>query len=241
MRVLELLAKHDTLTVSQTATHLGSNRASAHRFLATLRDLGYVEKNEENCYRLTFRILELATTVVDRFDIRREARSYMQVLAKEFNETVNLGFWDGMEILHLDKIDSSEILRMDAPYWSKTPAYCTALGKAILANLPADELESYLDSVQFTPHGPNTILSTKDLRDELEKIAADGYAVDDEELTRDLRCVAAPIFDHTARVQYAMSISAPTIRMTMEKVELVQEHVKSVCQQLSKRLGGRFE
>ena len=239
IKVLELLAEHRALTVSQTAVHLDINRASAHRFLATLRDLGYVKKNKDNFYRLTFRIVEMGSKVIDRFDIRQEARRFMQMLSREFKETVNLGFWDGKEILHLDKIDSTEILRMDAPYWSKTPAYCTALGKAILAYLSADELNNYLSSVRLTPHAPNTIVSKKKLREELKDIFAQGYAVDDEELVSGLRCVAAPVFNHAGQARYAMSISAPSVRMTPERVEHVQKSVKKVCQQLSKRLGHR--
>jgi len=239
IKVLELLAEHKGLTVSQTAAHIDINRASAHRYLATLRDLGYVEQNDDNSYQLTIRIMEMATKVLDRFDIRHEARRFMQMLSKEFKETVNLGYWDGKDILHLDKIDSTEILRMDAPYWSMTPAYCTALGKAILAYLPEHELNEYLSTVRFTPYSPKTIVSKKKLREELKTITERGYAIDDEELAIGLRCLAAPVFDHSGNARYAMSVSAPTIRMTMERVELVQVSVREVCRQLSQKLGYR--
>jgi len=136
VKVLELLADQKALTVSQVAVSLGLNRAASHRFLATLKDLGYVEKNDDNRYQLTFRVLELGMKVVNRSEVRQEARDFMQELARISNETVNLGYFDGRQILHLDKIDSCEILRIDAPLGSRTPAYCTALGKAILAHLP---------------------------------------------------------------------------------------------------------
>lgn len=239
IRVLELLAEHRTLTVSQTAAHLDTNRASAHRFLATLRDLGYVERNENNSYQLTFRIMEMGMKVADRFEILHEARKFMGILSKKSKETVNLGFWDGSKILHLDKIDSSEILRIDAPCWSRIPAYCTALGKAILAYLPAEEINDYLSGIRLVPRGPNTIVSRKKLRTELKKIHDLGYAVDDEELADGLFCVAAPVFDHTGQARYAMSISAPAFRMTKDTVKSVQISVRDVCRQLSERLGHR--
>lgn len=237
IKILELLASQNALSVSQTAVHLGINRAAAHRFLLTLRDLGYVEKNEDNRYQLTFRLLEMGTKIANRFEIRREARRFMQELSKAFKETVNLGFYDGKEILHLEKIDSSEILRIDAPLWSKTPAYCTALGKAILAHLSEDELNEYLSCTRLVPHGPNTIVSKKKFREELKKTLALGYAVDDEELAPGLRCVAAPVFDHNGQVRYALSISSPSVRLTLDTVKHVQLKVKDVCRQLSERLG----
>ena len=239
VKVLELLAEQKALTVSAVAVRLDINRAGAHRFLATLRDLGYVEKNKDNRYQLTFRMLEMGMKVADRFEIRQEARKFMEELAKTFNETVNLGFWDGKEIMHLDKIDSSEVLRIDASLWSKTPAYCTALGKSILAHLTKEELNDYLAHTRLVPHGPNTIVLKRKLREELEKTHERGYSVDNEELASGLICVAAPVFDHTGRVRFALSISCPTIRLTINDVETVHPKIRDICRQLSSRMGYR--
>jgi DNA-binding IclR family transcriptional regulator len=236
MRVLELLSDQNGLTVSAVAAQLGFNRAASHRFLATLRDLGYVEKNENNRYHLTFKIMEMGMKVANRFEIRTEARSYMQELSRAFNETVNLGCWRGQKVLHLDKIDSPEILRMDSPLGSLAPAYCTALGKSILAYLPQDELEAYLKNVKLVPHGPKTITLKKKFRQELIKVLQQGYAVDDEELSAGLRCVAAPIFDHTGYARYALSVSAPSSRMTEKTISRVQQKIRDVCQRLSAKL-----
>ena len=239
VKVLELLADQKALTVTEVAGGLKTHRAAAHRFLATLRDLGYVEKNDDNKYELTFRIFELGQQVARRFEIRQIAHRFMLDLSKVFNETVNLGHWNGTEILHLDKIDSSEILRIDAPLGSKTPAYCTGLGKAILANLTHEALNDYMRGIRLVPHGPNTIVSKKELREELKKTRERGYAVDNEELAQGLRCVAAPVFDHTAQAKYAMSISCPSTRLSMGDVDKVQPKIKDMCRQLSIRMGYR--
>lgn len=236
IRVLELLSNQNEATVSSVAAQLGFNRAASHRFLATLRDLGYVEKNENNRYHLTFKIMEMGMKVANRFEIRTEARCYMQELSRAFNETVNLGYWKGQKILHLDKIDSPEILRIDTPLGSWAPAYCTALGKAILAYLPQDELEVYLKSAKLMPRGPNTITSKKNFRQELIKVLQQGYAVDDEELSAGLRCVAAPVFDHSGHVRYALSVSAPISRMSQATIEKVQQKLRDVCRRLSANL-----
>lgn len=237
INILELLAEQKALTVTEVASRLNINRAGSHRFLATLRDLGYVEKNADKRYQLTYRILEMGMKVADRSEIRQKAYRYMQELSVAFKETVNLGFWDGKDILHLDKIDSLEILRIDAPLGSKTPAYCTALGKAILAHLSTQELNAYLSHARLVPHGPNTIVSKKRFREDLKKTRQQGYALDDEELAEGLRCIAAPIFDYTGQSRYALSISSPTMRLPLEKVDEVQLKIKAVCRRLSVSLG----
>lgn len=236
-RVLELLAEKGELSVTKVAEHLALNRTGSHRFLATLRELGYVEKNRENRYQLTFKILELGMKMANRFEIRREARPYMQELSLAFKETVNLGYRDGLEILHLDKIDSLQILRMDSPVGSRAPAYCTALGKSSLAFLPPQELDALLNGIKLKSHGPNTITSKKRLREELEKIRNQGYAIDNEELAYGLRCVAAPIFDHTDVPRYSISVAGPAVRFTEKRTQQIQKKLKNVCSQLSRRLG----
>ena len=237
LKVLELLAEKDELSVSAVAESIGLNRAGSHRFLATLKELGYVEKNEGNRYRLTFKLLGLGMKVANRFEIRRVALPFMQELSLAFRETVNLGFWDGKGILHLDKVESREILRMDTPIGSHAPAYCTALGKTILAHLPMYDLSIYLSRIKLKPHGPNTITSKKQLREEIEKIRQRGYAVDDEELAPGLRCAAAPVFDHTGRANYAISVSGPSMRMTSQRIEIIQPRLRTVCAKLSEQLG----
>lgn len=238
IKVLELLAEHQSLTVSELARYLNSNRAAAHRFLATLRELGYVEKGDDDRYHLTFRVLEMGMKVAGRFEIHRIARPYMQELSIAFNETVNLGYFDGMDVLHMDKIDSREILRMDSPLGSRAPAYCTALGKAILAFLPSEELDEYLARVKLKACGPKTLKTRKQLVKALGDIRASQLSMDDEELTFGLRCVASPVFDHNGRCMYAISVSGPSVRMTEDRMTEMGPKVREICEKLSRRLGG---
>lgn len=237
INVVELLADHESLSVSEVAAHMGINRSAAHRFLATLRELGWAEKDDDGKYRLTFRVLEQAMKMADRFEIRRVARPFMQRLAGLTNETVNLGYWDGQGIVHLDKIDSQNILRMDSRIGSHAPAYCTALGKSILAFLPEDALTDYLANTEYEPIGPNTITSPTALKTELEKIRNKGVAVDDEEMAPGLRCVAAPVFDYTDHPRYALSVSGPAMRMKRSLISTIEVELKAACAELSALLG----
>lgn len=239
LRALELLASHGELGVTRVAEHLGTNRAGSHRLLATLRDLGYVEKCGEGQYRLTFKLVELGMKKLDSFEMRHTAHPYMQELARAFGETVNLGHWTGRSIVHLDKIDSKEILRIDSGLGSRAPAYCTGLGKSILAHLPDDELDAYLSEATFEPLTPNTVNTAEALRAELRRIRRRGYAMDNEELSLGLRCIAAPIFDYADRVRYAISISALTHRLPDDRIEIVKEQLTAVCSRLSREIGGR--
>jgi DNA-binding IclR family transcriptional regulator len=237
LRILEHLAANGEMSAARVATYLNTSRAASHRFLSTLRDLGYVEKTKEGRYRLTFKVLELGMQKLEGFEIRHIAHPYMQEAATAFGETVNLGHWDGNAIVHVDKINSTEILRLDVGLGAVTPAYCTGLGKAVLAFLPEAEFEGYLDAVTLVAMTPRTITDPQKLRTEIERIRDNGYAVDDEELSLGLRCVGVPIFDYTGRPAYALSVSAPALRMSDEKIETIQIKLRSLCRQLSRQIG----
>jgi DNA-binding IclR family transcriptional regulator len=241
LNLLELLADHDELTVTEAARLSGLNRAGCHRYLATLKELGWVDQNDAGRYHLTFRVLELGMKLAGRHEIRRLARPLMLELSAQFRETVNLGHWNGKEIIHLDKVDSREILRMDSAIGAAAPAYCTGLGKAVLAFLPADELEEYLSTVTFQSLAPNTIVDPERLKEELERTRAHGFAVDDEELALGLKCVAAPIFDYQGRPVYSLSVAGPAMRLPEDKIEPVQAAVKETCRRLTVQLGGRTD
>jgi DNA-binding IclR family transcriptional regulator len=234
---LEVLAENGEMPASRMAAHLDTSRAASHRFLTTLRDLGYVEKTEEGRFRLSFKVLELGMKKLEGFEIRHTVYPFMQEIAQAFGETVNLGHWDGNAVVHLDKINSTEILRLDVGMGTAAPAYCTGLGKAILAFLSESELRTYLASITLTPMSPKTIVSADRLKTEIARIRRCGYAVDNEELSLGLRCVAAPIFDYTGSPNYALSISGPTQRMTEEKIDAIQGKLVAICRQLSRQIG----
>lgn len=235
--VLELLAEKGNLSVSEVARHLGQNRTGSHRFLATLKELGYVEQNPDNKYHLTFKMLELGMKLSNRLGIRNIALPYMEKLSAAFGETINLGVRDGYNVFHLEKIDSKEILRVDSPIGSSAPVYCSALGKALIAFMNENELDAFLSGIEFKPHGPNCISSIGVLKEELMKIRHQGFSLDDEELVTGLRCVGAPVFDNTGAVRYAISVSGPVTRLTKARADEVQIKLKRICRELSMQLG----
>jgi IclR family transcriptional regulator, KDG regulon repressor len=235
--VMELLANEGDLTVSQTANKLGINRASAHRFLNTLRDGGYVLQADSGSYRLSFKVFELGQKVIGGLAIVELGRPFLKKLADTFNETVNLGQWESGEILLIDQIRSTEVLLMGQPIGGREPAHCTAMGKAILAMLPPEKLEKYLETAILQKITGKTITSKKALRQELDQIRQRGFAIDDEETSWGLRCVAAPVFDHMGFPSYALGVSGPTTRVTSEAIDRIQKVVLREADGLSRAIG----
>ena len=129
---------------------------------------------------------------------------------------------------------------MDAGIGGGEPAYCTSLGKAILAFLPDMQLQEYLQAVEITPFTPNTVVSKDKLMQELMQIKENGYSIDDEELSVGLRCVGAPLFNHSGQALYAISLSGPSIRMGSKRIEEMQRTLKEICQNLSGKMGDYY-
>jgi DNA-binding IclR family transcriptional regulator len=237
IKILELLADNGELSVAEAASILGMNRSTCHRFLVTLRELGYVVQNHLSHYKLSFQVFELGMKVADRMQIREVAYPYLKELSTLCNETINLGCLDNNEIVHLDKINSTEILRIDPSIGSRIPAYCTGLGKAILAYLPEEKLNQFLESVSLKKMTKNTIITKENLLEELERIRKQGFAVDHEELCIGLQCVASPVFDYTNCPVYSISVAGPSSRLSKERINSMKEEVKRVCGELSKSIG----
>jgi DNA-binding IclR family transcriptional regulator len=237
MKTLELLAEKEKLSVSEVAKHLGFDRTGSHRHLATLKELGYVSQDEAHRYQLTSKLLTLGSRYSRRFEIRKMARPYMEKLNDTFNETINLGRFIGNDILHIDRVDSTEILRIDSPLGARVPAYCTAMGKAILSVLSSDELNTYLDEIKLEKRTPNTITSPKKLKQELKKSLKRGYAIDNEELVAGLYCIASPVYNNADGAYYAISLSVPKARLWEVEAKKGEQLIRSLCIELSEKLG----
>jgi IclR family acetate operon transcriptional repressor len=156
----------------------------------------------------------------------------MHVLHDEFGETVNLGVVSHGQVVYLDAIESEQRLRTTVQISVRDHVHSTALGKAILAALPERDAQEQLSESDWTPKTPNSIRSADALLTDLAENRGRGYAVDDEENELGSRCVAAPILDGSGRPVAAISVSAPTYRMSHEQLEKVGQRLVDVCKQL---------
>ncbi|WP_324715865.1 IclR family transcriptional regulator [Carboxydochorda subterranea] len=236
-QLLDALARSDA-GVSELARTTGLHKATVHRLLRTLRELGLVEVGPDGTrYRLGLRLLELGGRVLARLDLRDVARPYLMELRDRTRLTVHMAILNGTEVVYIEKLDSPANLRMASFVGTRNPAYCTALGKAILAALPEGELESVLAMTRLLPRTPNTITSRGALREELAAARARGYAIDNVENEEGIRCVGAPVYGHTGRVVASISVSGPIFSVTMEGIDELGQLVGDTAQQISRALG----
>lgn len=240
LRILEYLAGAGEVSLSQIATDLGLTVSTTHRFLATLVDEGYLRQNPRTRhYSLTLRVLNVAAQTLASLDIRSVLRPVLESLSASTEETSHLALLDRMEVTYIDKVDGSGAVQMASHVGYRAPCHSTALGKVLLAALAEPEWKRYIDEHGLEPRTDHTITDPAEFLAELGRVRRRGYALDNLENENGIRCVAAPIRDHTATVTAALSISGWTLSMTMTRIRnvlvpVVLEHASGASQ----RLGG---
>ena len=210
------------------------------RLLNTLIQCGYIRKDQDSYrYKLGFKVLTLATEFQRTMAWKEEALPHIQQLQKFSGETINLGVIDKTDVVYIERIESSQIIRASFRVGKRVPIYCTALGKAILAHMDEESVGRIVEEIEFVVYTANTIDSKGQLLRCLEKVRRDGYAVDNEENQRGVRCVAAPIFNMTDKVIGAVSISGPTVRISQEHLGELALKVIATAREISAGIGWR--
>jgi IclR family transcriptional regulator, pca regulon regulatory protein len=236
--------KRPVLGIADIADELGMSRSTTHRYVITLVALGYLEQGASRKYRLGLRVTDLGMSALNSTGLREHAHPYLEELRQRTSYTTNLGVLDGGEVLYVDRVRSfrrgQSQIDLDLHTGSRLPAYCTAMGKLLLANLPDPQQRELIGEMKLTKRGPNTIVSKKALREELEDIAGAGFAVDDEELSADLYAVAAPVRNEARDVVAAVNLVAHSSMISLEElVDALGPHLVSTADRVSARLGYR--
>jgi len=205
----------------------------------TLQQLGYLERDAETKrYRSGPKVLSLAFSVMRTLDLRRVASPFLKQTSREIGETVNLAILEGLDIVYVERIKTEQILNINLHVGSRLPAYCTSMGKAMMAFLPVDRLKELLKKVKLNPLTPNTLKSKRDLKEELRKIRKRGFATNNEELSIGLRSVAAPVRNFSGEVIAAVNIAVPSIRVPPRKLEtFFAEKIVETADKISFTLG----
>jgi IclR family transcriptional regulator, pca regulon regulatory protein len=237
-------AKRPVLGIADIADELGMSRSTTHRYVITLLALGYLEQGASRKYRLGLRVTDLGMSALNSTGLREHAQPYLEELRQRTSYTVSLAVLDGPEILYVDRARSfrrgQDQAGLDVRTGSRLPAYCTAMGKLLLANLPESDQRELLASFKLTKRGPNTITSKKALREELGEVLDASFAVDDEELAKDLYSIAAPVRNEARQVVAAVDIAVPSSMITIgELVDALGPHLVSTADRISARLGFR--
>ena len=227
------------LSLMEISNLIGFNPSSTYRLLVTLEDAGFVEQNEKSGrYHLGLSCLRLASSFQAQNDLRKIALPIMQQLREEYKETVHLARLVGNEVIYLEKLVALlPIGIIGVPPGGRAPAYCTALGKVMLAYQPEKEIWRMYQDKPFVVYTSNTIHSVEQLIQTLADIRAQGYAIDNEEIDLGVKCVAVPIHNHSHRTIASMSISGPSERIDMlvDKRGVI-EALLSASQRISERL-----
>jgi DNA-binding IclR family transcriptional regulator len=225
------------LSLTEIAQRVGLPLSTTHRILATLREVGLVEQQgDRDLYRLGLKLLELGSLVLANMEVHREALPFIEELVRETGETVHLGVFDGAQVVSIEKMDSPHGLASNITIGKGAPSYCTGVGKALLAFQP-DAVVSHVCRLGLETYTPQTITDPAKLRKELAQVRALGYAVDNVEHQPDVRCVAAPIRNHSGDVVASLSISGPASRIPRSRITGLAIRVREVTAKLSARLG----
>lgn len=221
-RVLEAFtADSPELTLAQVARRSGSDNATAFRLLNTLVMLGYVEKiPSSRNFRLTLKCLDLGFHAIARSDLRTLARPVLRTLVGEMNEAASVGVLEGADVLYIERIQAGLTrLGVEIRIGSRVPAYCTAVGHAILGALPRETQIRVLEArprerlTERTPTDLETLLAR------LDQVRTRGYALSDQETVSGLRVLSAPVLDSDGTPAAGLSVAAPAFRMSLEAFE----------------------
>lgn len=209
--------------------------STTYRLLGTLKYKNYIEQNPLNLkYKLGYEFLNKAFLVSnDEANIVKKSMPYLENLRDFTKESISLAVLNGRDIVYIAKADSYEVLRTNIEIGKKFPAYKTALGKILLAYLSPERFNRLFDKHKLLISDPCFNLNISEFKQYLEKAREEGIAFDDEEATPGIRCIAAPIVDATGEVSTAISISGPTIRFTLEKIDLCKRELVKVARGIS--------
>jgi len=225
-------------SLAELCPALGLHKSTTHRLMMVLEQHRLVVKNPETGrYRLGLRLYELGSRAVEGLDLRGRARPYLDRLQEKFGETVFFCILDEGQVFYVDKMESQRSVRTACTVGSRAPAYCTAVGKAMMSELSEAEVSSIVKKSGMRAVTRHTITTAAKLKNELKAIRARGYAIDDEEKEEGLRCVGVVVRTHSRKLSAAMSISGPAFRMTRERIPEVGQALMQAASELSTELG----
>jgi IclR family acetate operon transcriptional repressor len=231
-------AGSEGITLAQLSGGVAKARSTTHRYVTTLLSLGVLRRDDAGRLHLGFRLLELATELLEDDNLRAVATPILRDLGARTGETVHLGVPTGGHIVYVAKVESSHSVRLVSRIGAQVAMHCTSMGKAVMAHLPPAELEDAL-SLPRPVRTLHTFTGTEELLAELEKIRASGVSMDGEENELGVCCVGAAILDSRSQPVAAISVSGPSVRMTPERRAEVTPLVRAAAQRIEQSLGYR--
>ena len=204
-----------SLTVSEVAALSNMSRAAARRCLHTLSVLGYA-RGQDGSYRLTPKALSLGYAYLTASPVARVAQPVLEEVSTRLHESCSMTVLDGDDIVYVARAATQRIISVGLSVGSRLPAYCTSMGRVLLAFLNEDDLDAYLERVPLVRQTPHTIIELAVLRRELQRVRAEGYALVDQELELGLRSIAVPVRQQDGRAVASINVGAQAARVDLE-------------------------
>lgn len=231
---MNLFKDQPSLSFLELQKSLGFNKTTLYRVLSTLIDNRYLAKDERGRYELGLNIFILGNRLSKEHHLIKVATPFMKELSQSLGLTVHLGILDGMEVIIIHKTEPNRLIKMVCQIGGSLPAHCTSQGKILLAYSPKETIQRVIDRNGLQRYTPHTLCTTEGLLRELETVRNQGYAVDNAEHEKNIRCIAVPIFDETGKIEAALSaagtvIDIPdeeTIRKIVDRLKEIRDRIR---------------
>jgi IclR family pca regulon transcriptional regulator len=222
------------MTISQLSVKTGLSRAAVRRCLYTLTKLGFAGAEDGSRYSLRPRMLTLSHTYTTSNTLSTAAQPILERMSAALRESFSVATLDGEDIVYIARTQVSRVMAVDLHIGSRLPAYCTSMGRVLLAYLPTEQLEQYLAKAVLTPHTTRTITSVEKLRLALRNVRRNGYALVDQEYEVGLRSLAVPVYAASGRVVATLNLSGNAPRLSvLEMQSRFLNHLRNAANELS--------
>ena len=236
--IIETLTQADNgFTLSEIARQTQLSKSTVYRILSTLKERGYADQNQYGRYEIGAKFIDTVSCHINALDLHTESRPFLAELRKELDLTTHLGILDGPYVVYVERISLFPGTRLYTQVGYRSPAYCSSMGKCLLACLSGDKQDEILEQCSFEQFTKNTFRNKRDFRALLRQIRRQGWAMDDEEYQLNHRCVGAPIFDYHGDAIAAISASGTTAEINESTLVKISQDVMRTAQKISRRMG----
>lgn len=241
IEILSIIQERGSVTIVELATILNIDKSTVSRLMSTLMHYDMVSVDPvSKKYRLGFRNLYLSEGVKKNFNVAIVARPYLHKICDEIQESVHLASIGNRRMYIVDQVRSQREYNLSAQIGMIEAWHCSSVGKCVLAYKPESFINDIFKDYDFKKYTSHTITTDLELKKELKKIRENGYALDDEERTLGVRCLAVPVFNYGGNVSCCVGISAPKDQITPSNIKKYTMCMKKYANMISKELGNRF-
>lgn len=236
--IMEAVAVYESgKSLTEISENVNLPKSTAFRIIATLMKRGYIDKTEAGNYKMGLKLIEDASYHINNLELQTEARPFVSEVTAHLGLTSYLGVLDGDQVVYVEKINTASAVKLYSQIGTRVHAYCSSLGKCMLANYSKEELEEIMKDCSFIKFTPNTISSMEELHKELAIVRSRGWALDDCEHEAGQRCIGAPIYDYKGDIIAAICANGDIHVLTDDRIEEVAEYVMKAAAEISRNLG----